>query len=234
MQRKRHHLIIGFILSICLLLLAGCRAILPTIEILLQQQAQAPSEMAANPSTVTQPDLPAAWIGRMELGDPEAPIVVEAYEDFLCPHCRDWTDTVESQLMAQYIQAGTVRLVFHNFPLQGFAPGSHMAAMASQCAADQGLFWPYHDYLFAAQSSGQAGFMRESLSDYAKQVGADTTLFDSCLASLEHQEAIQQSVQEGIDRGVTGTPAVFVNGAQVANGFDEIQTAIEGLLAEEQ
>ena len=72
---------------------------------------------------IDQPDVPAEWISGMSLGNPDAPVVVEAYEDFLCPHCGEWTETVESQLRDGYIKDGTVRLEYKTFPLEGFAPG---------------------------------------------------------------------------------------------------------------
>jgi protein-disulfide isomerase len=179
---------------------------------------------------LTQPDVPAEWINRNSIGNPDATVVVEAYEDFLCSHCLEWTNSVKPQLMENYIKPGKVRFVFQNFPLSGFLPGSNMAALASQCAADQGAFWPYHDRLFNAQRNGQPAFTFDSLVGYAKEMSLNEREFTSCMSSLTHQSAVDSSVQGGISKGVQGTPALFVNGNSVTSDYNSLQTEIDRLL----
>lgn len=181
--------------------------------------------------TMTQPDVPADWIDRTSLGNPDATVVVDAYEDFLCPHCREWTQTIKPRLMESYIKPGTVRFVYHPFPLSGFLPGSNMAALASQCAADQGAFWPYHDRLFSAQTSGQPAYAFDSLVSFAGELGLDESAFRGCMSSLKYQADIDASVQAGVSQGVQGTPAIYVNGKAVESDFESIQAEIDGLLA---
>lgn len=179
---------------------------------------------------LTQPDVPAEWINRNALGNPEATVVVDVYEDFLCSHCLEWTTTIKPQLMENYIKPGKVRFVFHNFPLSGFLPGSNMAALASQCAADQGAFWPYHDRLFSAQRNGQPAFTFDSLVEYAQELSLDERGFTRCMSALEHQSTIDSSVQAGIEQGVQGTPAIFVNGTSVSSDYNSLQTELDRLL----
>src|SRR5690606_3628080 len=38
--------------------------------------------------------VPPAWINGKSLGNPDAPVVMQAWEDFLCPHCREWSATI--------------------------------------------------------------------------------------------------------------------------------------------
>lgn len=178
-----------------------------------------------------QPDLPAEWLDGNTMGNPEATVVVEAYEDFLCSHCLEWTTTIKPQLMENYIKPGKVRFVYQNFPLSGFAPASNMSAMASQCAKDQNLFWPYHDRLFNAQQGGQQAFTIERLIDYAGEVGLNQSDFTACMSSLEHQNTVQASLQAGIDKGVQGTPAIYINGNAVNSDYASIQTELDRLLA---
>lgn len=187
----------------------------------------------ATTGTYEQPDVPAEWIDGMSIGDPNAPVTVEAYEDFLCPHCREWTETVERTLFDEYIQAGDVRLVYKPFPLEGFAPGSRMAARAAHCAADQNLFWPYHDRLFAAQGRGQAGYQIEELIRYADDLGLDSQSFSQCMSALEHQDEILQTSQEGINRGVTGTPSIFINGQAINSDISTVRAEVDRLLSNE-
>lgn len=184
-------------------------------------------------ANIAQPDLPAEWIERNAKGDPNAPVVIEAWEDFLCPACLQWHNNIEPRLREDYIETGQVRFVFRNFPLQGFAPASRMAALASQCAADQDAFWPYHDRLFIAQSRGQGGFLLESLVEYAGELGLNSQSMLQCLSSQQHAEYVTNSVNEGISTGVNATPTVFVNGRVIANPFDydAISAEIDSILA---
>jgi protein-disulfide isomerase len=127
---------------------------------------------------VTTLDLPAGWISGTSLGNPEAKVTVQAWEDFLCPACAQWTAQVKPQLIEEYIKPGAVRLEFHHFPLDVHAPGSYMGAQAGECAAQQNQFWPYHDALFQAQKSqGQAGFTLNSLTRLAAELGLDQSQF---------------------------------------------------------
>ncbi len=180
---------------------------------------------------IEQPDVPTEWINGMSLGDPDAPVVVEAYEDFLCPHCRDWSASTGEMLKDEYIKSGQVRLEYKTFPLEGFAPGSRMAAQAAHCAADQEYFWPYHDRLFAEQNRGQSAYMIEELLQYADDLGLDSRAFSQCMSALAHQDEILQTTQEGASRGVSGTPSVFINGVNVNSDSTTVRTEIDRLLA---
>ncbi len=183
---------------------------------------------------IAQPDVPAEWISEMSLGSPDAPVVVEAYEDFLCPHCREWTESVEAQLRSSYIKDGNVRLEYKPFPLEGFAPGSRMAAQAAHCAADQNIFWPYHDRLFSVQTGGQSAYTIEELISYAADLGLNERQFTQCMSSMADTQTIAETAQEGVSRGVTGTPSVFINNESVQSDWGTIQSKIDSLLAAAQ
>jgi len=181
-------------------------------------------------TNITQPDLPAEWLDGSSMGNPEAAVVVEAYEDFLCSHCLEWTTTIKPQLVENYIKPGKVRFVYHTFPLSGFLPGSNMAALASQCAADQNAFWPYHDRLFSAQRNGQPAFAFDKLVDYAEELGLDERTFTRCMSSQEHQADVDTSIQEGISKCVQGTPAIYVNGKAISSDYPSLQAELDRLL----
>jgi len=40
----------------------------------------------------------------------------------------------------------------------------------------------------------------------------DVAAFDKCLSSAKYQAAVQKDIDEGARLGVTGTPALFING----------------------
>ncbi len=185
--------------------------------------------------TVAAPDLPAEWLVGTTMGSPEAPVIVQAWEDFVCPACRQWTSTIEPQLIDEYVKSGQVRIEFHQFPLSIHAPGAEMAAMASLCANDQNAFWPYHHVLFPAQDKGQAGFTIDALVGYADQLGLDSRALMDCMSSQKYREQVTASGNEALSLGLNATPSIVVNGVRMNNPFDyegEVKTAIESALAE--
>ncbi len=183
--------------------------------------------------TVSAPDVPAEWIEGTTLGSPDAPVTVQLWEDFLCPACQQWTAQVKPQLMAD-VQAGTVRLEFHQFPLQQHNPGALMAANATECAADQNQFWPYHDRVFqAATTRGQAGTTFEELVSYARELGLDDNALRSCMNNLTHNSAVAASLTQAGQLGLSSTPSVLVNGRLMENPFNynALKAAIEAAAA---
>jgi protein-disulfide isomerase len=196
--------------------LIGVSVVVVALVVVLINLRNRPAEPAPTAESV----IPPAWINGKSLGNPDAPVVMQAWEDFLCPHCREWSATIVPRLVNDYIKTGDVRLEFHSLPLQGFEPGSSMAALTAECAADQNLFWPYHDRLFEAQDQGQAGYTLDTLTRLATATGLDESQFSQCMASQQHLDSVQQSGQQASELGITGTPSVFINGQPAPYPFD--------------
>ncbi len=190
-------------------------------------------------STAVAPDysgVPSAWQNRNTLGDPEAPVTVQAWEDFRCPACAAFNQRVKPGLVDNYIVSGQVKLEFHHFPLQQHEPGASLAAQASECAADQGQFWPYHDRVFQATASGPSAFLMERLIEYAVELGMDADTFTSCMTNQSHLLTISESLQAARAAGHNSTPTVLVNGVRVANPLDyeAISAAVDSQLPSDQ
>lgn len=184
-------------------------------------------------TAIEAPDVPAEWVNGTVMGNPDAPVTIQAWEDFLCPACRQWTSEVEPQLIEDYIKTGDVKLEFHQFPLSGHAPGSNMAAEASLCASDQGAFWTYHSRLFMAQDQGQSGYTIDALTRYADELGLDSRALLQCMSSQQYRDQVAASANEAIAIGLNATPSILVNDTRMANPFDynELTALIEQELA---
>jgi protein-disulfide isomerase len=63
-------------------------------------------------------------------GSPNAPVTVEAYTDYECPHCARFYQEFMPQFTKDYIQTGKVRFVHKDFPL----PQHQHAVMAAKYA----------------------------------------------------------------------------------------------------
>jgi protein-disulfide isomerase len=157
------------------------------------------------------------------MGDPDAPVTVEVFEDFQCPACINFSTSVEPLIEEAYIATGDVYYIFRHYPfLDDNAPGeeSNQAASASMCAADQDRFWDYHDILFVNWNGENRGaFSNRRLVAFAQELGLDMTAFEACFESRTHYDLITHDFQLGGELLVTGTPAIFVDGEQVTPGF---------------
>jgi protein-disulfide isomerase len=168
------------------------------------------------------------------LGDPQAPVLVEVFEDFQCPACRRFNEAIEPPIIDAYVATGKARLAFLQYPFIGNE--SLQAAKASLCAAELNRFWDYKEILFANQTGENVGaFLDSRLVAFAESIGIDAEDFRACLNSDRYDETIAAEFQRGNEMGTTGTPSVFVNGVQVAPGFvpsvEQLTQAIEAALA---
>lgn len=85
-------------------------------------------------------------------GDQNAKVTIVEFSDFECPYCaRHFTQTYP-ELKTNYIDEGSVRLVFKNYPL-AFHQTAQKAAEAAECANEQGKFWEMHDKMFQASAA---------------------------------------------------------------------------------
>jgi protein-disulfide isomerase len=101
--------------------------------------------------------------------------------------------------------------MFKHFPVVG--QESLWAAEATECAADQGKFWAYHDYLFEHQQGENRGtFARTNLKQIARTLGMDVPQFNACLDTRSHDDRIQADIRDAQQRQLPGTPAFLVNG----------------------
>jgi protein-disulfide isomerase len=108
-----------------------------------------------------------------------------------------------------------------------------LAAQASECAADQGKFWPYHDALFAAQNGENRGaFSVANLKKMAGNVGLEPDAFGSCLDSGKFKSAVEQEKASGESLGIKSTPTFFVNGQRIVGvqPYSVFKDAIERAL----
>ncbi len=138
-----------------------------------------------------------------------AAVTIVEFSDFECPFCFRVVPTLE-RILEEY--GDDVRLVFRQFPLNNIHPNAQAAAEASLCASDQSAFWPFHDALFAAPG----GLDRESLNEAAAELGLDGEEFSACLDSGRHAASVAAELDAGQALGITGTPALFINGRFLA------------------
>lgn len=170
-------------------------------------------------------------IGEGATWGPEGAVVsIINYSDFGCPHCATFALNQAKQLREEYEATGKVRFEFKHFIIGG--ENTRGAALAAECAADQGKFWDYHDVLFQQQGITRDPFNRSALKSYAAQLGLDTAQFNQCLDSNQHLEKVARDSSEARSRGVNATPTFFVNGQKVegAQPYSVFKALVDSIL----
>jgi len=162
-------------------------------------------------------------------GNKDAKVKVIVFSDFECPYCKALYQSLR-QIMGQY--SDRVLFVHKNFTLD-FHIQAIPAALAANCALEQGKFWEYGDKLFANQINWQNTTGTQKFKEYAQSVGLKIPQFNQCLDSKKYQEKIENDKNDAAIFGVSGTPAVFVNN-KFTNGVinaDDLKKSIEDELA---
>jgi len=148
-------------------------------------------------------EIPTA--GFPTLGPASAPITIVEFSDFECPYCGGLFPTLK-EIETKY--ADKIRVVYRQYPLTSLHPHAQKAAEASLCADEQKRFWDFHDSLFGNQQD----LTVDSLKRRAVELKLDAPAFNTCLDSGKHAETIKKDIVEGSRAGVSGTPAIFING----------------------
>jgi protein-disulfide isomerase len=159
------------------------------------------------------------------------PATVDLYIDFLCPFCRQFEEA-SGDALDTIAAAGIASLVYH--PL-GFLDRlsstrySSRAAAASGCAADRRKFREYKYALFANQpEEGGPGLSDEQLARLGLALGLDPG-FTRCIGEGRYLEWSAFVTTRAMERGVGGTPSVFVDGIPVPANARMIAAAVEGI-----
>ncbi len=127
-----------------------------------------------------------------------------------------------------------MQYVFKDFPLKSIHPQAAKAAEAARCAGDQEAYWEMHDILFERQSEWSVADPIPPFTAYAVELGLDSAEFTECLTSNRCQAAVDADLQQGLELGITATPAFIMNGYPLigAQPFEIFQQNITTLLAD--
>lgn len=174
----------------------------------LAQRRQAPAEVAMD-ELMKSGELP-----DLSIGSPEAKVVIVEYASMTCPHCATFHERVLPELKKKYIDAGKVRLIFREFPLDNLAAAG---AMLARCAEGDKTY-AMLDVLFQKQDEWVVRNDPVSkLFEIAKQAGFTKESFEKCLSDdklLAQVEASRTRANEKF--GVNSTPTFFINGKRLA------------------
>lgn len=210
---------------------AAREGLVEAIQTLQAQSQQAQGQGSQAPQTVDR----SAFVIRAanQLGDPNAKVQIVEFADFQCPFCGRHHQLVAPDLIKNYVDTGKATYVYKHLAFLGNE--SVWSAIAAECAADQGKFWLYHDYLFEHQNGeNQGAFNKDKLIGFGKELGLDMTKFEPCVTSDATFDRVRADTEEGQKLGVASTPTFFVNGKPMVGltSPDEFKQAVEQALSQ--
>jgi len=178
-------------------------------------------------------------IGSPVYGNLSAPVTIVEFGDFQCAYCGRFAKQTEPTLNSTYFQTGKVNFVFKHFVTNG--PDSFNAALASQCANDQGKFWNYYNKLYLNQGEENSGWVSvENLKKFATKIpGIDIQKFNSCLDSQKYKSLVESDTQFAFGSGYQATPTLIIENSDGTNQeilmgaypFPSLQVIIEKKLS---
>jgi len=164
-------------------------------------------------------------------GNKKASVILLEYSDYQCPFCL-------RKLLDKY--QDRVAFGYRHFPL-AFHKEADEAAIASECAREQGKFEEIHRILYSRQKAQD----KEELKKYAREIKVKYPVkFDECLDNEKYRGLVDQDMKDGANLGITGTPGFFVGlfnpksgeiQGEVLSGaqpYDAFQQALEKYLSQ--
>lgn len=146
------------------------------------------------------------------------PVTVDIYLDFMCPACRTFEQEAGPTLRRL---AGEQKATVVYHPLAFLDPASTTrystrSAASSGCAADQDKFVEYAEALYARQPpEGGPGLSDDELIQVAGSAGIVDPAFARCVRDGTYTSWVSHTTDGASERGVTGTPTVFVDGKEI-------------------
>lgn len=171
------------------------------------------------------------------MGDPDAPVVIEDYSDFGCPHCANFATDTGKKIAENYVADGKVYFVFHGVGSMLNATISPKLMQAAYCAGDQNQFWEYHDLIFANQNTLYANPnlpLDKYITSFAQELNLDQSAFQQCYDSGKYADQVRQDEIDARQAGVNSTPSFLINGQLVVGNrpYSEFQSIIEAELSQ--
>lgn len=177
------------------------------------------------------------------LGNKDAAVTVVEFSDFSCPFCAaasgdneqlvsymqqrspNW-EPIGTNFIKDYVDTGKAMFVMKY--AYGHS-GGHPAQLVAWCLNEQALYWKFYPQAFAHQDDVEN---LDKMKELAKGVGADMTKLATCLDSKKYDTKFSKHEQQGVEAGVEGTPAFFVNGKLLsgAQPYSVFKQAVEAEL----
>jgi len=154
-------------------------------------------------------------------GATSAPLTLLEYGDFECPQCARAYPIV---VKLQRAFGARLRYVFRHFPLTSSHPHAQHAAEAAEWVAaahGEDAFWKLHDAFYGEPGALADRQILERVRALGPPPAAPALSLDQAWAAHTYIPRVKEDFRSGIDSGVSGTPAFFINGVRHEGLWDE-------------
>lgn len=198
---------------------------------------------AGKPESTFKPVPVSPVIGDVPMGNPEASVEVVEYAALTCHVCRDFAKQVFPRLKATYIDTGKIKYVYRDYTLESGPDGKAANGFGVLLASVARCKGPEHyneivDSIFSVQAdlldAAREGNALPIVADVAQKHGISIDEMQTC---IDHQPELRASILKSHndaseEKGVTGTPTIFINGELVQDkSWENISSIIEAKLA---
>ncbi|HLD70791.1 MAG TPA: thioredoxin domain-containing protein [Negativicutes bacterium] len=181
---------------------------------------------AEKPVVLVEPDIASVKTeGSPVIGSADAPVAVAYWSDYQCTYCKKFEAEVVSRIIADYVDAGKVKIIFKDFAFLG--PDSTTAALAGRAVWEISpeKFAGWHKAMHEKQDAENSGWgNRADILALTQEVGIDSVKVGELMdaKAAEYQKAIDADQREGAAFGIGGTPSVII-GKQLVYGFSSYE-----------
>ncbi|QEE61050.1 hypothetical protein FVA74_05265 [Salinibacterium sp. dk2585] len=209
-EARRRALIQGGIILGVLVVVAAI-----VIAVVLGNRAAREVAIPENTATISvgeTSDIPFQIAGTaVRVGSEEAPVTISLYEDFSCPHCKDYEAAV-GQTLQELIAEGDVAVEYH--PINVVSEYGIRAGSAAACvAAHEPESWTTaHASLFAVHDASTDAWNNEQFATFLNGQGIGGDELTECVESGRYANWIKQNTLEARDAGIASTPTLLING----------------------
>lgn len=151
-------------------------------------------------------------------GPASAPVTIYEFSDLGCPPCVLASRRIQRLLRAK---PGEARVVFKFYPVAEAHAWDVLAALAAACVTrhDMADFWPFEQAVFAFQGQLTDANVAQRLQGLALLSGTPGPYYRACIRSAGAQQAMRESLLEGVALRVQSTPTLFINGRRIVGAI---------------
>ena len=200
------------LVNAALAILVACALVVTGLVV--RRELFTPSAVAQSTKPVKVDDWRSYAVAGQRMGPREARLTIIEFADYQCPFCRETHKRLE-QLRKDH--PSDVAVIHRHYPLPTH-PHARAAALASECAAEQGAFESYQGVVYASQDSIGV----TSWAEYAKRAGVrDSARFETCLREETFAQRVDEDMAAGRRLGLRATPTLLVNDMKVEGAIPE-------------
>tara|TARA_B110000014_G_scaffold177363_1_gene127061 strand:- start:99 stop:722 length:624 start_codon:yes stop_codon:yes gene_type:complete len=167
------------------------------------------------------------------LGNSDAPVKIKIFSSLTCPHCASFHIEVVPKIVKNYVNSGSVQLIFIDFPLDQAA---FNASKLLNCI-DQKKQIEFLDIVYEDQEKWTRGIdlneINNNLKKIVKNLGIDSNQFNKCLNNdVISDKILNGRIEAQKKYSINSTPTIVINEEKFnKNGnFKNIKKKIDKLI----